>query len=84
MIKVHLVSLRLSLLELEARRCYLEGDSCHPVNSPRRNVLQLSSAYQSGELHEVNANCLTTSCLIVSAIKYCALIVPVAFNLLLN
>ncbi|XP_015771488.1 PREDICTED: midasin-like [Acropora digitifera] len=41
---------RLSLLELEARRCYVEGDSCHPVNSPRRNLLQLSSAYQSGQV----------------------------------
>ena len=84
MTKVHLVYLRLSLLELEARRCYVEEDSFHPVNSSSRNLLQLSRAYQSGELHEVYANCFTSSCLIVSARKYCTHIVLVTFNHLLN
>ncbi|KAK2570712.1 Midasin [Acropora cervicornis] len=68
---------RLSLLELEARRCYVEGDSCHPVNSPSRNVLQLSSAYQSGQLqmerlpHPVVVHLLPFFKLFSSFLEFC-------------
>ncbi|XP_074625737.1 midasin-like [Acropora palmata] len=68
---------RLSLLELEARRCYVEGDSCHPVNSPSRNVLQLSSAYQSGQVqmerlpHPVVVHLLPFFKLFSSFLEFC-------------
>ncbi|XP_068698835.1 midasin-like [Montipora foliosa] len=41
---------RLSLLEMEARRCYVEEDCHYPVNSKTRNLLQLSHAYHSGKV----------------------------------